>query len=135
MIAVAHMKYGIKPGASRNNPSSYKDTWYFEKLKPVPGTEKLVSEDGYLGVRAVDMLESSLNAIKEGGQLWQPDKDTPYIKKDGSGLALAYSGGVSSPGLVQMPACDLSTAFINIQKACDDGDTERMTSKAFPCDS
>lgn len=101
----------------------------------MPGIERLVTEDGYLGVRAVDMLESSLNAIKEGGQLWQPNEKTPFIKKDGSGLAVAYPGGVTSPGLVQMPACDLKTAFENIQKACDDEDVERMTSKTFPCDA
>lgn len=130
-----HMKYGTKPGANRSIPSSYKDTWFIDTLESVPRLEKLSTEDGYLGVRAADMLESSLNAVQEGGQLWQPNKDTPYMKKDGSGLALAYTGGVTSPGLVQLPACDFKSIWKNAINACEEGGTERMTSKTFPCDA
>lgn len=67
----------------------------------------LVSENGFQGVTATDMLISALGAYERSGQqLWSPPEGASIVKKDGSSYALQFTEGLHTPGLVQMQVCD-----------------------------
>lgn len=109
--------------------------WSFG-LKKLPGTEVLVSEEGFLGIKATDLLISALSAYERSGkQFWSPSPDELVVKTDGSGFGLQFTNGLHSPGLVQMQVC---TDWERLAKLLDnygkDGSAfDEIDKKEWPC--
>lgn len=105
-------------------------TWY-HKLRTLPGTDVLVIENGFQGVKATDMLISALSAYEQSGgkQFWSLPRGSTVVKKDGSGYALQFTDGLHTPGLVQMQVC---TDWEKMRRAMvDNGD--RSDEREFSC--
>ncbi|KAK2766214.1 hypothetical protein FQN54_007730 [Arachnomyces sp. PD_36] len=88
--------------------NSYSGSQYTYEFYEVPGIEQLTSKDGYYGVKAEDILASSVEGWKKNGEKQGytiPEDESLVVPQDDSAGELRYTGGIQQPGFFSLSVC------------------------------